>query len=117
MEEHLFHYKAKVRSVYDGDTIRADIDLGMSILFSNESVRLSRINAPELRGREREKGLEARDYLRSRIQDKDIILQTQKDKKGKYGRFLAEVWIEDNGQYVNVNDEMVNRGFAVYKKY
>ncbi len=117
MKNHLFHYRAKVRSVYDGDTIRVDIDLGMSIVFRNESVRLSRINAPELRGQEREQGLAARDYLRDRIEGKEIILQTQKDEKGKYGRFLVEVWIDDDGKAVNVNDEMVSKGFAVYKNY
>ena len=31
MELTLYHYKATVVSVYDGDTIRADIDLGMNI--------------------------------------------------------------------------------------
>lgn len=117
MEERLFFYKAKVRSVYDGDTIRVDIDLGMSITFNNESVRLSRINSPEVRGKERAEGLIARDYLRDRIDDKDIILQTEKDKKGKYGRFLAEIWIKDDDTFVNINDELVSKGLAVYKTY
>ena len=33
----LFHYTAFVQSVYDGDTCRVDIDLGLGIWLRNES--------------------------------------------------------------------------------
>lgn len=59
-EDKLYYYKGTVQSVYDGDTIRVDIDLGLNIVVKNEAVRLSRINAPEVRGEERERGLAAR---------------------------------------------------------
>ncbi|MCK4563662.1 MAG: helix-turn-helix transcriptional regulator, partial [Verrucomicrobia bacterium] len=41
----LFHYTAFVQSVYDGDTCRVDIDLGLGIWIRNEKLRLVRINA------------------------------------------------------------------------
>ncbi|MCW9025271.1 MAG: thermonuclease family protein [Gammaproteobacteria bacterium] len=113
----LYYYQAKVRSVYDGDTIRADLDLGMNMLLTNEPLRLHRINCPELRGDEREQGLISRDYLRSRISDKTIFINTVKDKKGKYGRYIAEIWLEENGDLTNINDEMVSQGYAAYKDY
>jgi micrococcal nuclease len=116
-EDKLYYYKGTVQSVYDGDTIRVDIDLGLNIVVKNEAVRLSRINAPEVRGEERERGLAARDYLRSRIEDRDILLQTLKDQKGKFGRYLGEVWLKEKGKYININDEIVAEGFAVYKEY
>jgi len=116
-EEKLYYYKATVQSVYDGDTIRVDIDLGLNIMVKNEAVRLNRINAPEVRGEERQRGLAARDYLRSRIANRDILLQTQKDDKEKYGRYLGEIWLKENDKYVNINDEIVAEGFAVYKEY
>lgn len=116
-ETHLYTYRATVRSVYDADTIRADIDLGLSIVVRNESLRLNRINAPEVRGEEREKGLEARDYLRNRIENQEIIVQTVRDKKGKYGRFLVEIWLKDGLDYININDELVSKGFAIYQSY
>lgn len=31
MERHLYHYRAQVTDVYDGDTCTMDIDLGMGI--------------------------------------------------------------------------------------
>jgi len=117
MKNHLYYYLANVVSVYDGDTIRADIDLGLSTWVKNEKIRLARINAPELRGAEREAGLKARDFLRELILEKDVMLQTIKDKKGKHGRYLAEIWLERDGEWINVNDLMVEVGHAAYHQY
>jgi len=117
MNEKLYFYKAKAISVYDGDTCRVDIDLGLKIWLRNERIRLSRINAPELRGAEKEKGLQSRDYLRELVLDKEIFLQTAKDRQGKYGRYLGELWIQIDGTWKNVNDMLVQNGFAEYKEY
>ncbi len=118
MDSNLYLYKAKIISVYDGDTCRVDIDLGLKVWLKNEKLRLLRINAPEMRGPEKEKGKASRDFLRNLILDKEVILQTKKDKKGKYGRYLAEIWMEDAAKnWINVNDLMVADGFAVYKDY
>ena len=118
MEKILYHYKAKIVEVYDGDTCTVDIDLGLHIWNKGEKIRLTRINAPELRGTERTKGLKSRDFLRSLIFDKEVFIETIKDKKEKYGRYLGEIWLEDEkGKFININDEMVRNGFAKYQKY
>ncbi|HGY55743.1 MAG TPA: nuclease [Caldithrix abyssi] len=118
MESKLFFYKAQIISVYDGDTCTADIDLGMGIWNRGEKLRLARINAPELRGEERPAGLQSRDFLRSLIDGKEVFVQTIKDRKGKYGRYLAEIWLEDSSDnWINVNDRLVSEGFAEYKEY
>ena len=71
-----------------------------------------------MRGVERPAGLESRDFLRSRIKGKEVVLQTIKDKKGKYGRYLAYIWLKDeSGNWVNINDMLVQQGYAVYKDY
>jgi len=118
MDLQLYVYKAHVVSVYDGDTCTVDVDLGLHAWIHGEKIRLYRIDAPEMRGAEREKGIASRDYLRSLINDRDIILQTIKDKKGKYGRYLGEIWaVDNNGEYYNVNDKMVADGYAGYLDY
>ncbi|MBL4584532.1 MAG: thermonuclease family protein [Pseudomonadales bacterium] len=111
--EMLYQYRGKVVSVYDGDTITVDIDLGFHVQVTKEKIRLSRINTPEVRGPERDKGLISRDWLRERIDGKEVTLVTDKDKKGKYGRWLADVWIGDTC----VNDELVDQGLAEYVNY
>jgi len=114
----LYHYEAVVRSVYDGDTCTVDLDLGLNVWLRGEKIRLHRINAPEVRGAEREAGLRSRDFLRNQIDGQSVVLQTIKDKKGKYGRYLGELWMETlEGASINVNDLMVAEGFAVYKDY
>lgn len=118
MKELLYHYKAIVVSVYDGDTCTVDIDLGLYTWIRKEKIRLLRINAPEIRGNERSEGLKSRDFLRELLVGKDVIIETYKDKREKYGRYLAEIWMKDKKEkFINVNDLMVKKGFAEYKDY
>jgi len=118
MKDKLYHYKAVATSVYDGDTCTVDIDLGLHTWVKGEKLRLMRIDAPEVKGKTRSKGLVSRDYLRSLILNKEILIETIKDAKEKYGRYLAEIWLEDGGgNLININNDLVKNGFAVYRKY
>ena len=107
----MYEYRAFVRKVYDGDTITCDIDLGFEILFKNQKLRLYGINTPEVRGPTRPEGLKVRDLVRSRISNKWVTIKTRKDKKGKYGRWIAEIYeadIEDS-----INEWLLREGHAV----
>lgn len=117
MKNVLYQYKAFVTSVYDGDTCTVDIDLGLHIWARGEKIRLLRINAPEIRGKGRQKGLRSRDFLRELIMDREIIIGTFKDKKGKYGRYLGEIWLPKDDEIININDLLVEEGYAEYKEY
>lgn len=114
----LFQYRARVTSVYDGDTCTVDIDLGLGVWVRGEKVRLHRINAPELTGADKPNGERSRDHLKSLIEGKDVLLQTIKDRREKYGRYLAEIWLEQpNAAPLNVNDALVAAGHARYQDY
>jgi micrococcal nuclease len=118
MNINLYQYKAFVTKVYDGDTITVEIDLGFKTSVIGEKIRLNRINAPEIRGESREEGLRSRDFLRELILGKEILLETIKDKKGKYGRYLGEIYFQqEKNKWLNINDELVNEGLAEYKEY
>lgn len=115
----MFEYHANCVGVYDGDTITVDIDLGFDVWMHNQKIRLNGINAPELHGENRKAGLEARDYLRSLVIDKNVTIVTHKARgeKEKYGRWLADVRVQcdncpDATAYLNVNDKMVSMGHA-----
>jgi len=109
-----FTYVAAVLKVYDGDTITVDLDLGFNILFKTK-LRLYGINAPEMRGKEKKQGTRSRDWLRRKILGKFILVYTFKDKKGKYGRYLAKIYMPK--KLTTVNSEMVNKGYAKEAKY
>lgn len=108
MKKEQYIYKAVVVKVYDGDTITVDIDLGMYVWLKNQTIRFARINAAELKGTNKLKGQAARDWLRRRILEKEVVIETIKDTKETYGRWLANVWLED----VCINDEMLTKGIA-----
>ena len=55
-----YFYKAKIISVYDGDTVTAVMDLGFNIT-NKIKIRLHGINAPEIRGKKRPEGLKSKD--------------------------------------------------------
>jgi micrococcal nuclease len=108
----MYEYRAYVRKVYDGDTITVDFDLGFGVVLKSQKIRLLRIDAPEVRGVERPEGLKSRDALRDLIGNKWVQIKTYKDKKGKYGRWLADVFVENNDTQLNVNDWLVTEGHA-----
>lgn len=49
----MYTYRALVKSIYDGDTLRADIDLGFGVILADQSLRLLGIDTPEIKGVER----------------------------------------------------------------
>ena len=101
-------YSAVVTDVYDGDTVTVTIDLGFNVLLSDQKIRLLGVDTPELRGEEREEGLKVRDQVRKMILNKKVIIRTHKDKKGKYGRWLAEVFIEGK----SINEWLKKEGYG-----
>ena len=104
----MWEYRAFVKKVYDGDTITVDFDLGFGIILKDQKVRLLGVAAPEVRGAQREEGLVSRDALTSKIINKWITLRTEKDKKGKFGRWLGTVILEGE----NINEWLINEGYA-----
>lgn len=109
----MYEYRATVLSVYDADTVTLDIDLGCWTHIAKEKCRLYGINAPEMRGSEREAGTVARDALRELILGKEITIRTHKDKAGKYGRLLVEIYLGE----IHVNEWLINQGHAVPATY
>lgn len=104
-------YKGLVTKVFDGDTITVDFDLGFFVTLRNQTIRLAEIDAPELKGKEKLMGQAARDWLRRRILGKEVVIQTVKDSKETYGRWLGFIWYGD----VCINHEMMDKEIA--KKY
>lgn len=105
----MYTYSAFVTEVYDGDTITVDIDLGFGIKLTDQKIRLFGINAPELKGKTKTEGIKSRDKLTELVLNKQIKIQTIKDKKEKYGRILGKLWIDET----LINDVLITEGFAV----
>ena len=112
----MYEYKAKIVKVYDGDTVTAEIDLGFNVIIK-EKIRLSGINAPEVRGKERPQGLLSRDFLRDMILGQYVTIKTMRDKKGKYGRYRGTIFLEEEGDFININEWIVENDYGVERNY
>ncbi len=85
----------------------------MNTWLKNRKVRLFGINTPEIKSKneeERKQAIKARDFVQRRIPvDSQVVIETHKDKSGKYGRLLATVYLLDGS---NINNMLVARGLA-----
>ena len=107
----MYEYNCKVKRVVDGDTVDVVIDLGFDIHFATR-VRLYGMDTPESRTRnkdEKVRGLMSKDFLKEWMEKDDVIIRTRKDKKGKFGRVLGEMYVEGT----NINLTMVDESLAV----
>lgn len=102
----MYNYLANITKVHDGDTVTADIDLGFGLWLKGQKIRLAGLNAPELRLPE---GAISRDFLASLVNGRAVILDTIKDRKEKYGRWLGVLWVGK----VNVNELLIAENLAV----
>ena len=116
----MYEYKIKtIDHIVDGDTFDCTLDLGFSISHKIR-VRMYGINTPESRTRdleEKARGLASKKRLIELLEEHegDLILQT--NKKGKYGRYLGTLLVDENGgdgeEYKNINRQLIEEGFAV----
>ena len=115
----MYTYKATIRSVYDGDSCRVDLNLGMGVWLHNQSIRLYGIDAAEIRGGTVETkalGNLAKDYLKKELPEGcTVLLRTYIDKRGKFGRVLASIYKQegDGFQTKSLNAALVDLRLAV----
>ena len=127
----MYQYKAIIQNVVDGDTLTINIDLGLSVWVNNEKIRLQGVNTPEVYGVKKGstewlQGNSASEFVKAVLKEKDeIIIETVKDRKEKYGRYLAVVYIKIDqnqltglinirsiGDHYCLNDILVEKGLA-----
>jgi len=105
----MYRYRAIITKVYDGDTVTADIDLGMQMWMKGVKLRLLGIDAPEIRSKdlaEKAAAIQARERLKDLILGKEVFLETK--KRGKYGRWLVTIIIND----CDVKDILLEEGLV-----
>lgn len=113
----MYEYRANILRCVDGDTVEARIDLGFGVSCV-QTLRLFGINAPEPHGLTRAEGNAATHKLESLIEQyTPIVVETHKDKRGSFGRYLAELWGTNGSVRVNLNQLMVTEGHAVAATY
>jgi len=103
----------EITKVVDADTIDVVLDLGLHVR-THRRLRFMAMDAWEVKGEEREKGLAAKARFEEMLANYDAVyVQTVMDAEGKYGRVLAWVWIEKDGNLTCANQQLVIEGHAV----
>jgi|GEM_PF-3201703 len=97
-------YRVRARKVLDGDTIIAADGNG-----DEYKIRLIGIDTPEM---DKKGGEEAKLYLEALLGDNELTLRYFKDIFDKYGRILAEVHVETNGEALNTAEELLRSKHA-----
>lgn len=100
----MYNYPAKCLRVVDGDTIELEVDLGFYVKV-RQKFRIYGIDSPELKS---EEGRTAKRRLAEKVEAKDVILDTIKDKQEKYGRYLCVIRIDGT----DIGSWMVAEGLA-----
>ena len=141
LTKNLYLYRALCYKVVDGDTVVLDVDLGLETL-RRTAFRIHDINAAEIHGvkkdsTELEKGLRAgtevarllRPVKLGRILSNHVKpdvyrgpqaslwVRTKRGRKGKYGRYLALIWYEVEGEAKSLSEHLIEKGFAVRAPY
>lgn len=114
----MYEYKAKIIKIVDGDTVDVDIDLGFGVWLHNERVRLAGLDTPESRTKdnvEKVFGLAAKQRLSDLLPvgSMQVLVCTEYDSKGKFGRILGDFKIGDNGLYQYVVNTMIEECYGV----
>ncbi len=108
----MYEYNVIITSVYDGDTVTGDVDLGFGIWIRKQKFRLIGIDTPEIRTKDKEekvRGYAARDRVRELILGKTVRIRSF--GKGKYGRWLVDIFIDENATR-SVNQMLILEGHA-----
>ena len=109
-----YKYRCSVVGIVDGDTIDLSFDLGMGVTITKRC-RLYGIDAPEVRGDNKAMGYLSRRCLGEMLKDKkNIWVKTHKDRTGKYGRYLVELYTDESETSLNMM--RVERGLAKESK-
>lgn len=108
----LYRYNIKVVRVIDGDSIVADVDLGLDgIWLKEQNIRLWGIDCPPIRTKDdevKELGYEALEALITFTEGRKFTIKSH--GRCKYGRILADVFDDwDN----NICEMMLECGHAV----
>jgi endonuclease YncB( thermonuclease family) len=105
-------YHATCERVVDGDSIILTIDAGFDVLLNKQSVRLYGIDTAETRGGTPELkalGNLAKDYVKQMVPEgSSLLIRTHMDRKGKFGRILAEVYLPEVPDIEGFQDRSLN---------
>jgi len=118
-DSRLWHYRAIVTRVIDGDTVEVMADAGFGN-YRTERLRLARVDAPEIRPRrgspeqkEAERALanEAKERVIELVEGRECMIRTY--KTGNFGRWIADIFLPASSPPRTINEVLIEERLAI----
>lgn len=104
----MYHYRARLVRVIDGNTIEADIDLGFGV-FTRQRIRLYGVDAAHRQQGGNNPELQAETQRTSGLVPREFTVETIMNKRGKIGRVMG-ILHTINETPVNINEQIIEAG-------
>jgi endonuclease YncB( thermonuclease family) len=106
-----------IEDIHDGDTITAIAELGYDrldrIVFRFKAINTAEVGKEKKQSEARVKlANDAKAYVENKILNHKVRVYSEKFKKAGFGRYEGIIFYLDNGEWINLNDELFAIGLA-----
>ena len=110
----MYTYQCNTIRVIDGNTVDAVIDLGFNVNI-RQRIKLYGVNVSDIRSSDdtvRQQAVASKQKL-TELLGNEFVCETIVNKRGKAGRVMGKLsTIGSNGSQVNINQQLIDQGFA-----
>ena len=110
----MYTYQCNTIRVIDGNTVDASIDLGFNVTI-RQRIKMYGVNVKDIRSTDeevRQQAIASKQKL-AELLGNEFVCETIMNKRGKAGRIMGKLTtIGTDGSKVDINQELIDQGFA-----
>ena len=109
----MYTYQCNIIRVIDGNTVDANIDLGFNVTI-RQRIKLYGVNVSDIRSADekvRQQAIASKEKL-AELLGNEFVCETLVNKRGKAGRVMGKLTIDSQGSKVDINQQLIDLGFA-----
>lgn len=109
----MYTYKCNTIRVIDGNTVDAIIDLGFNVTI-RQRIKLYGVNVSDVRSTDetvRQQAIASKTKL-TELLGNEFVCETIVNKRGKAGRIMGKLTTDNLGSKVDINQQLIDLGFA-----
>jgi micrococcal nuclease len=109
----MYTYQCNTLRVIDGNTVDAIIDLGFNVTI-RQRIKLYGVNVQDIRSNEesvRQQAIASKTKL-TELLGNEFVCETIVNKRGKAGRVMGKLTIDNQNGKVDINQQLIDLGFA-----
>lgn len=115
----MYEYRCIIERIVDGDTVDVSIDLGFDVWLHSQRIRISGVDAPEIRTRDLEEkaaGQAATEFVAKLLPvgSKQTLISKEYNGTGKYGRIIGtfELYDASKDAWSDLSTMLLEQGYA-----